>query len=114
MAHLRLIVVIFLAVALTAYVVDCEGITTQQQAMQCCNEMPCNFQGHTSQDCCKSMQSLHAPFVQTSSVQSVLLPLVALAEMPTRACIHDLGSCISVTVEQSHAPPVLSPPVQKP
>jgi len=48
--------------------------TTPEQAMQCCNSMPCSSHGHEhSQDCCKTTQAMHRPFVQPSSVHCVFI-----------------------------------------
>jgi hypothetical protein len=35
-----------LAVALAAYAFDCGALGTPEQAMQCCNSMPCSSHGH--------------------------------------------------------------------
>jgi thiol-disulfide isomerase/thioredoxin len=57
------ILVALLAVALAVYAFDCGAMTMPEQAMQCCNFMPCSSQGHRGQDCCKTMPAMHAPFV---------------------------------------------------
>lgn len=63
-----------LGVALAAYAFDCSGMTTPEQAMQCCNSMPCSSQSDHGQDCCRTMPAMHAPFVQPSSIATIVLP----------------------------------------
>src|SRR5215472_11098334 len=75
----RLNAVAVLGVALAAYALDCSGMTTPEQAMQCCNSMPCSSQSDHAQDCCKTMPAMHAPFVQPSSTSSIAPPAVQLA-----------------------------------
>ena len=75
------LVIVAIMVALAAYALDCGAITTTELAMQCCNSMPCAPQGHNAQDCCKSMPSMHAPFVQPSPIQSTTHALAAIATL---------------------------------
>jgi hypothetical protein len=60
-----------LAVILAAYAFDCSAMMTPQHAVECCRSMGCSSQGHASQDCCKTMPAMHAPFVKTSSTSSI-------------------------------------------
>src|SRR5438034_6484185 len=71
-----------LAVALAAYAFDCSAATTPEQAMQCCKSMSCSSHGHRAQDCCKTMPSMHAPFVQPSSGHGVSPSHVVFAVLP--------------------------------
>src|SRR5207253_9115827 len=48
-----------LTFAIVGCSLDCVGMTTPKQAMQCCNSMRCHSRGHHGQDCCKSMASIH-------------------------------------------------------
>src|SRR5277367_6786122 len=114
MRLLKPIVMLALVVALAAYALDCGAMTTSEQAMQCCTSMPCSPHGHDGQDCCKEMPSMHAPFVQSASAQSVpqthainavLTPLQASDSVPP-----DNG----IFGGQSHAPPIVSPPTFSP
>jgi hypothetical protein len=66
-----------LTVALAGYALDCVGMTTPEQAMQCCNSMRCPSHGHHGQDCCKSMPSIHVVLGQPSSLQGVSLSPIA-------------------------------------
>jgi hypothetical protein len=77
----KAILVAVVALAVTAYAFDCSAMTTPDEAMQCCSSMPCSPHGHQEQDCCKTMPSMHAPFVKSSSVHSVK-PLVFQSAVP--------------------------------
>ena len=72
------VLIAVLTVALAGYALDGVGMTTPEQAMQCCNSMRCPSHGHHGQDCCKSMPSVHAAFGQPSSMQGVSFSLIAL------------------------------------
>src|SRR5229473_3319462 len=87
------ILLLALAAALANYAVDCSAVNTPEQAMQCCGSMPCPPHHGSSEDCCKSMPSMHAPFVQ-----------------PAASAAH--STAIQVTAN-SHAPPAgsSSPPL---
>jgi hypothetical protein len=54
-------------VALASRGFDCLAMTDPEQAMQCCQSMPCAPSGHHGQDCCKTMATIQTPFVQTPS-----------------------------------------------
>jgi hypothetical protein len=103
-----------LAVALTAYAFDCGATTTPEQAMQCCNSMPCSSHGHHAQDCCKTMQAMHAPFVQPSSVHGVSYSLVVFAVLPGSSESPALVSSNRVVVAHCHAPPIRYAPAPLP
>src|SRR2546429_5408512 len=72
------VLIAVLTVALASYALDGVGMTTPEQAMQCCNSMRCPSHGHHGQDCCKSMPSVHAALGQPSSMPSVSFSLIAL------------------------------------
>lgn len=113
---MRLAKPIFLAlltVALAAYAFDC-GATTPEQAMQCCNSMPCSSHGHHGQDCCKTMQAMHAPFVQASVVHGVRHSPVVVAVVGTFDESHRLDASARAVVEHSHAPPIFYSPASTP
>ena len=83
---MRLAKPIFLAlltVAVASYAFDCGATATPEQAMECCNSMPCSSQGHHGQDCCKTMPAMHAPFVQPSSVHGISYSPVVVAVLTT-------------------------------
>jgi hypothetical protein len=96
-----------LVVAFAAYAFGCEAATTPEQAIECCNSMPCTSHGYDAQDCCKTMPSMHAPFVQPSYVLGVSYSPLVFAVLPAVSEPHPIDSADRVTVAQSHAPPVL-------
>src|SRR6516225_7244440 len=110
----RSILTTVVALLLGVYVFDCEAMTTPEQAMQCCGSMPCSPHGHDGQDCCKTMPTLHAPFVQPSTVQRVSSSSITLVVMPTVSDALSLTSLARTTSAISHAPPILSPPTASP
>src|SRR5258707_12434228 len=102
---MRLAKLVFLcsvAVALAAYAFDCDAATTPEQAMQCCDSMQCSPHGHQAQDCCQTMPSMHAPFVQLSSVHGVSYAPLASAVLPTALTSHVLDSLDRVIAERIH------------
>jgi hypothetical protein len=108
MKQFRLIVLALFAVALATYGLDCQGTMTSDEAMQCCKEMSCSSHGQNSQDCCKTMPSLHSPFVQTAITHGVSLPHLVITVMPfVSNCSITLFS--GVIPAQCHAPPSSSP-----
>src|ERR1700730_2726074 len=104
---------VILAVALGAYAFDCGAATTPEQAMQCCHSMHCSSHGHQGMDCCKTMPTMHAPFVQSSCVHGISLSHSAFGLIPASAESYGLDSSASTVASQCHAPPgfcVPSPP----
>src|SRR5207248_1942707 len=59
-----------LTVSLLAYGLDCVGMTTPEQAMQCCKSMGCHSHNVRGQDCCKSMPAQVTAVAQPPSVQA--------------------------------------------
>jgi hypothetical protein len=112
----RLIVAVILLVAIGAYSVDCNAMTTPEQAMQCCKSMHCmsshhNSSGNHSTDCCKTMPDMRAALGQPSSVHSISLSPAALAVLPVSKLSQDLQAHCSLIAIDSHSPPVpFSPP----
>jgi hypothetical protein len=102
------------AVLLAAYGFNCDAMSTPEQAMKCCDSMPCSSHGHHGQDCCKTMVSMHAPFVQSSVAQGTAFSLTALAAIPAHSEFAGLDySGLSVRAH-CHAPPIFSPPSRRP
>jgi|SRR5215469_1545447 len=101
------ILVAAIGVLLAAYAFDCAGMATPEQAMQCCNSMPCSPQEHhEGQDCCKTMRSTQFPFVQPPT-RHVRFSLDMIAVLPTPQDSVDLEmSARSITADW-HAPPPL-------
>ena len=107
------ILVAVVAIALSAYASECFAMATPQQAMQCCKSMHCASHGHHGQDCCKTMPTVHAPFVQPSSMHGVSISPVLLAVMPTCGESRGLYPSARDIAAHCHAPPIvyLSAPV---
>ena len=95
-----------LAVALAAYAIDCSAATTPEQAMQCCNTMPCSSHGHRAQDCCRAMPTMHAPFVRPASVHGASSSPLVFAQLPAVDKSHALDSSNRIAAAHCHAPPI--------
>ena len=114
MHSIRPLFVAILALALGAYAFDCEAATTPEQAMQCCKSMHCSSHGHHGQDCCKTMPTMHAPFVQPSSVHGVSFSPVVFAVMAASWECRDLDSFARSIAAHCHAPPIFYSPASPP
>jgi hypothetical protein len=109
MRFFRPVLIGVLVVALGAYAFDCGAMTTPEQAMQCCASMPCAPHGHDGQDCCKSMPSMHAPFVQSAAIHGPLRTRTVVAVL---TAFDDLNSTLTEAVTPrmpSHGPVQISP-----
>lgn len=113
MRHFERVLIVVLAAALGSYALDCLGTTTPEQAMQCCKTMRCMSHHHQGQECCKTMPTMRAALdkpvsVNTSvtliAVGTVQLLSESLGDSPSERFIND----------QSHAPPIFSPPILQP
>jgi hypothetical protein len=93
------------AIALAVYALDCGAMTTPEEAMQCCNSMPCPSQGHDHQDCCKTMAAMHAPFVQPSSSRHVSISPILSAVLPASSESQVADSFLGVIAAHRSAPP---------
>jgi hypothetical protein len=105
----RRVLFVALVVALATYVLNCAGMTTPEQAMQCCNSMPCSSQGHHGQDCCKTMPSMHAPFVQPSTAHAGF-SFHVLVVLPASSESIDLAPSARSVTSDWHAPPLVHSP----
>jgi hypothetical protein len=95
------------AIALAMYAFDCLAMSTPEQAMQCCDSMPCSSHDHQhSQECCRTMPSLHAPFLQPASAHDPSLSLVLVAALPGFNASQSLDSSAGVLTAHCHAPPI--------
>jgi hypothetical protein len=106
----RLVFVAAAVISLMAYAFDCEGMQTPERAMQCCNSMPCSSQRHHEQDCCKSMPSMHKPFVQVSASHDAGFSLQVLGVLPTSAEFSIPKLSAGSVAAQCHAPPIFRSP----
>ncbi len=93
------------AMALAVYALDCGAMTTPEDAMQCCNSMPCSSQGHDHQDCCKTMGATDAPFVQPSSPRHVSISPILSAVLPASSESQAADSFLGVVAAHCNAPP---------
>jgi hypothetical protein len=113
MRFAKLTLVAVIAVLLAAYAFDCDSLTTPEQAMECCNSMPCSTQGHHGQDCCKTMPSMYSPFVQASTVHAVF-SVDVVAVLPASIDSLDPVSSARIVASHWHAPPGLLLPSRLP
>jgi hypothetical protein len=98
-----------LIVALATFALDCAGMITPEQAMQCCNTMRCHSHHHRShhgnQDCCNTTPQIHADFGQPSSVQGIAFSPVALGVVQAFNDSQIADFFASIVAEHSHDPP---------
>jgi hypothetical protein len=106
MSFVKPILLAILVVALATYVLDCSAMVSPKQATECCDSMPCSSQGHHSEDCCKTMPSMHAPFVQSSFVHSVSYASVVVAVLTVANESDAVDTSAPTIPEHSHAPPM--------
>src|SRR5467141_904949 len=101
------ILLAMVAIALAMYALDCLAMSTPEQAMQCCDSMPCSSHGHEhSQECCKTMPSMHAPFVQPASAHALSFSPVFVAVLPGFNASQAIDSPSKVLTAHCHAPPI--------
>src|SRR5712671_654090 len=94
------------AIALAVYAFDCLAMSTPEQAMQCCDSMHCSSHGHQhSQECCKTMPAMHAPFVRTASAHATSFSPVFIAVVAGFSASQVLDSPSKVLTAHCHAPP---------
>ena len=114
MSFARLVLMVVLGIALVAYAFDCSAMTTPEQAMQCCNSMPCPSHGHAGQECCKTMPVMHAPFVQSSAVHGIAYTSLVFAVLPASGESQGLDCSARMIAAHCHAPPIRSAPAPLP
>jgi hypothetical protein len=113
MRFAKLILPVVLTVALAAYALDCVGMTSAEQAMQCCKSMHCSHHGK-SQDCCKTMPETHRPFVQAPAAHQFTFAALGLAVLPVIHPSPNADSVARFLRANSHAPPDSPPPASPP
>lgn len=107
----RPIPMLVLALALAAYGFDCPAASSPDEAMQCCDDMPCPSHGHDgSQDCCNTAQATHAPFVKQASISTAhFSPVLGFVMLPFSNPETLDFSTEPSSAAFSHSPPI-SPP----
>lgn len=116
MRFAKAVVIVVAVVAVGMCGFDCLAMTAPEQAMQCCNSMPCAPSSHHGQDCCKTMPSVQTAFLQ-SSLGHVVSPAdfgtVNLAEF---GGTPDVSTAAANAVGVGHPPPIpysqASPPIR--
>jgi len=108
------IFLVALVVALAAYSFDCGAAMTPEQAMKCCDSMPCSSQGQHGPDCCSTMPSIHASFVQPTSAARVSFVTIVFAVLQASIESYDVNSSDHVIAAHSHSPPISSSPGSAP
>lgn len=103
---MKVIFLVAFVVALAAYSFDCGAAMTPEQAMKCCDSMPCSSQGEHGQDCCSTMPSAHASFVQPSSVAHVSFVPVVFALLQASIDSSGRDSSDRVIAAFAHDPPI--------
>jgi|SRR5215472_9682719 len=109
----RQLLVVAMTLALATYALDCLGVTTPEQAMQCCNSMRCPSHHHSGQDCCRTMPAMHAAIGQPTSINSISPSLFVHGAVLPSAVFESINSSVRLIRERSsHGPPrLLSRPV---
>src|SRR3979411_446480 len=96
-----------MAIAFATSAFDCLAMSTPDAAMQCCDTMHCSSHGHQhSQECCKTMPSMHAPFVQPASAHALSFSPVFVAVLPALSASQVLASPSNVLTAPCLAPPI--------
>jgi hypothetical protein len=96
-----------MAIAFATYAFACLAMSTPDAAMQCCDTMSCSSHGHQhSQECCKTMPAMHAPFTQPATAHDLSFTPVFVAVLPEFNASQVLDSPSNVFVAQCHAPPI--------
>ena len=106
MRFAKTIAVVFAVVALAAYGFDCLAMTTPEQAMRCCNSMPCAPNGHHGQDCCKTMPSVQTAFPESSVGHIVSLADFGAVIITGFAGAHHGDTAIANAASVGHPPPI--------
>jgi hypothetical protein len=105
MGFARQVLLAVLTLSVAAYASDCGGMTTPEQAMQCCNSMRCSSHHHHGQECCKTMPAMHAALGQPSCVQGISFSPIAFRVVVVFGESHSMESSARMIAEYSHAPP---------
>ena len=114
MRFAKTVAVVIAVVALAAYGFDCLAMTTPEQAMRCCNSMPCAPNGHHGQDCCKTMPSVQAAFLQSSLGHIVSSADFGAVIIPGADKTSDGNTAIANAASVGHPPPIAYPQASPP
>jgi hypothetical protein len=115
MRFTRIILLAVVAVAFSTYAFDCLAMSTTAAAMHCCDSMHCSSHGRErSQECCKTMPSMRAPFLRPASVHGPSFWPVFVTVLAVLDASQVLNSPSIVLAAQCHAPPVTQPATPAP
>jgi len=114
MRRAKSILALVIAVVLAAYASDCSALANPEQAMQCCQSMPCSSHGQSADDCCSSMQPHLAPFVQSTPIHPSPVGFVAFTTPSANDPSPQLNLASGLIAAQSHAPPGIYSPAPLP
>lgn len=95
-----------LTIALAAYGLDCLGMVTPEQEMQCCDTMQCHSHGHHNQGCCSTTPQVHYS-LKPASIQRVPFSPVALGVVQGPSGCEIVQFPAVITSGHSHDPPSL-------
>ena len=113
MRFARQVLVVALTVAVGGNALDCIGMTTPERAMQCCKSMRCMSHRHHGQDCCKTMPTTQVDVGQPTPVSISFTPIV-FGTVELFVSSPSARTLAPLVADQSHAPPILSPPTVLP
>jgi len=102
----RPILVAVLGLAFAAYGFDCSPMTSPDQAMECCDSMNCSHGMH-GEDCCQTAPSVHAPFVQPASMNSVTFAPLGFVVQPASIHISSFDHADGLNALRFHDPPLI-------
>lgn len=105
MRFARTVLLMVVVVALATCGLDCLAMTTPEQAMQCCNTMPCAPNGHHGQDCCKTMPSVQTALPQSSPGHTISLADAGTVIAGEFGLPTDTSPTIANAARMSHPPP---------
>jgi hypothetical protein len=115
MTLFRPILLAVVAFALVGYAVDCAPMASSDEAMQCCETMPCASHGaEQSQDCCKTMPSMHAPFVQAAAMHGLSFSPVSVSSLSLWRETAGIDSSVHVAAISGDSSPPPDPASSSP
>jgi hypothetical protein len=105
----KLILFVTLIGTLSAYALDCLGMMTPEQTMECCKSMACDPHG-PSEDCCKAMPAMHSPFIHQTFAQDRPMSHLAFSTPPLRDELLAVRSLATHSASNGASPSDSSPP----